>query len=117
MKKFDIFVLALTFMLMILGFIISCSSSKTDDARTDTIFVDVVKFDTILVDRVNEIDSLSKYLKLAQDSVKFYRDSVYYQNYINGRRIEKIKYYINICNKNAKNKKYFFGWIKRTMTE
>ena len=30
---------------------------------------------------------------------------------------EKIKYYIKICEKNTKNKKYFFGWIKRTMTK
>ena len=80
-------------------------------------FVEVTKTDTVLVDRVNELDSLVRALKQAQDSTKFYRDSVYYRNYINSRRIEKINYYIKICEKNTKNKKYFFGWIKRTMTE
>lgn len=123
MKKSDIFsasVLLLTLILMIVGCSISCGSSRTEaknKTKTDTVFVEVVRVDTVLVDRVNELDSLVKALKQAQDSTKFYRDSVYYQNYINSRRIEKIKYYINICNKNAKNKKYFFGWIKRTMTE
>lgn len=123
MKKSDIFsasVLLLTLILMIVGCSISCGSSRTEvknKTKTDTVFVEVVRVDTVLVDRVNELDSLVKALKQAQDSTKFYRDSVYYQNYINSRRIEKIKYYINICNKNTKNKKYFFGWIKRTMTE
>lgn len=123
MKKSDIFsasVLLLTLILMIVGCSISCGSSRTEvknKTKTDTVFVEVVRVDTVLADRVNELDSLVKALKQAQDSTKFYRDSVYYQNYINSRRIEKIKYYINICNKNTKNKKYFFGWIKRTMTE
>ena len=72
----------------------------------------------------SEIISLREQLKTAnaeisllQDSVKFYRDSVEYENYINARRIEKIKYYINITDKKSTNKKYFFGWIKRTMSE
>ena len=72
----------------------------------------------------NEIISLREQLKTANeqisllhDSVKFYRDSTEYENYINARRIEKIKYYINITDKKSTNKKYFFGWIKRTMNE
>lgn len=72
----------------------------------------------------SEIISLREQLNIAnsqisvlQDSVKFYRDSVDYENYINARRIEKIKYYINITDKRSANKKYFFGWIKRTMNE
>ena len=123
MKKSDVFsasILLLTFILMMVGCSISCGSSRTEvknKTNTDTVFVDVVKVDTVLVDRVNELDSLVKALKQAQDSTKFYRDSVYYRNYINSRRIEKINYYIKICEKNTKNKKYFFGWIKRTMSE
>lgn len=72
----------------------------------------------------SEIISLREQLNIAnsqisvlQDSVKFYRDSTEYENYINARRIEKIKYYINITDKRSANKKYFFGWIKRTMNE
>ena len=29
--------------------------------------------------------------------------------------IEKIKYYVKICDKNPKNKVFLFGWIKRTL--
>lgn len=105
---------------LIIGCSFSCSSAtsaKSNKIVHDTVVVSVQKTDTVLVDRVNEIDSLLRALKQAQDSTKFYRDSVYYRNYINSRRIEKINYYIKICEKNTKNKKYFFGWIKRTMTE
>ena len=126
MKKLNNFLsglfLCLAIIIMIAGCSFSCSSSKGsvkvgNVVKPDTVFVEVEKTDTVLIDRVNELDSLVRALKQAQDSTKFYKDSVYYQNYINGRRIEKIKYYIKICEKNAKNKKYFFGWIKRAMTE
>lgn len=80
-------------------------------------FVATEKHDTLIIEHLERIDSLLNQLQKSQDSIRFYRDSVEYKNYINARRIEKIKYYINICNKNTKNKKYFFGWIKRTMSE
>lgn len=126
MKELNIFLsglfLCLAIIIMIAGCSFSCSSSKDsvkvgNAVKPDTVFVKVEKTDTVLIDRVNELDSLVKALKQSQDSTKFYRDSVYYINYINSRRIEKIKYYIKICDKNTKNKKYFFGWIKRTITE
>ena len=126
MKKLSDFLSGLFLCLMIIAMIagcsFSCSSSQGsvkvgNNEKPDTVFVEVTKTDTVLVDRVNELDNLVRALKQAQDSTKFYRDSVYYRNYINSRRIEKINYYIKICEKNTKNKKYFFGWIKRTMTE
>lgn len=123
MKKLNNFIsslfLCLAIIIMIAGF--NCSSKGGVKAgnvvKPDTVFIEVEKIDTVLIDRVNELDSLAGALKQSQDSMKFYRDSVYYRNYMNSRRIEKIKYYIKICDKNPKNKKYFFGWIKRTMTE
>lgn len=126
MKNFNVFLLGLFLYLMCIAIIVGCSFSCSSSQggikaerkeKSDTVFVEVTKSDTVLVDRVNELDSLVRALKQAQDSTKFYRDSVYYRNYINSRRIEKINYYIKICEKNTKNKKYFFGWIKRTMTE
>lgn len=128
MKKLNDFLsglfLCLAIIIMIAGCSFSCSSSKSSSGvkvgnivKPDTVFIEVEKTDTVLIDRVNGLDSIVQALKQSQDSTKFYRDSVYYQNYINSRRIEKIKYYIKICEKNKKNKKYFFGWIKRTMTE
>lgn len=63
-------------------------------------------------------------IKTLEAEVKFWRDSVQTINstipfnvYMNARRIEKIKYYISICERNTNNKKFFYGWIKRTMSD
>lgn len=112
MKKFCLFLLIFLFT--------SCSFITTDKKDTELSVVDtliITKHDTVFVIDTIKIDSLAKCLKLAQDSFIFYRDSVKYKDYTNARRIEKIKYYISICEKNTKNKQFFFGWIKRTMTE
>lgn len=71
----------------------------------------------VVIEDTTRIESLQEELKMVRDSLQFYRDSIPYETYINARRIEKIKYYIAICDKTATNKKYFFGWIKRTMSE
>lgn len=101
---------------------LSCSSKNIindnkniDEGVLDTIVV--IKYDTIVIVDTVKLDSLSKCLKSTQDSLVFYRDSIRYDDYINARRIEKIKYYIKICENNTKNKQFFFGWIRRTMTE
>lgn len=92
--------------------------NNNDDTKNhvvDTIVV--IKYDTLFVVDTIKLDSLAKCLKSTQDSLVFYRDSIRYDDYINARRIEKIKYYIKICENNSKNKQFFFGWIRRTMTE
>lgn len=108
--------------LMMVFLFLSCSSKNiinvdknTNEQVLDTIVV--IKYDTITIVDTIKLDSLAKCLKSTQDSLVFYRDSIRYDNYINARRIEKIKYYIKICENNNKNKQFFFGWIRRTMTE
>ena len=108
--------------LMAVFFFLSCSSKNiinadknTDEQVLDTIVV--IKYDTITIVDTTKLDSLAKCLKSTQDSLVFYRDSIRYDDYMNARRIEKIKYYIKICENNSKNKQFFFGWIRRTMTE
>lgn len=114
MKKF-------VYLIFFLG-VISCSSHKKIPTNGNDInrVVDtlvVIKYDTITIVDNQKVDSLAKCLKLTQDSLSFYRDSISYDDYMNARRIEKIKYYIKICENNSKNKQFFFGWIRRTMTE
>ena len=87
-------------------------ANKQPDSTVELLKPDVVK---IHVSDSDKIDSLFNELRNVQDSLKITKDSM--ENYINARRIEKIKYYINICDKRSTNKKYFFGWIKRTMSE
>lgn len=114
MKNFVYFLLILIF--------ISCSSKgvmnnndNTKNHAVDTIVV--IKHDTLFVVDTMKLDSLAKCLKSIQDSLVFYRDGIRYEDYTNARRIEKIKYYIKICENNSKNRQFFFGWIRRTMTE
>lgn len=87
------------------------NNDNTKNHVVDTIVV--IKYDTLFVVDTIKLDSLAKHLKLTQDSLVFIR----YKDYMNARRIEKIKYYIKICENNSKNKQFFFGWIRRTMTE
>lgn len=107
----------------------SCSCSKPFGRSTshdpDTLaskpepevrYVNVVDSSEIISLRA-QLETANQQISLLQDSVKFYRDSTEYENYINARRIEKIKYYIKITENRSANKKYFFGWIKRTMSE
>lgn len=114
MKKF-------VYLIFFLG-VISCSCHKkiqTDENNINRV-VDtlvVIKYDTITIVDNQKVDSLANCLKSTQDSLAFYRDSISYDDYMNARRIEKIKYYIKICENNSKNKQFFFGWIRRTMTE
>lgn len=105
--------------ILILSVTISCKPSKVVCSETpnDTVFVETIRVDTIKIIDYSKSDSLATCLAEARDSIKLYRDSIPYQDYINARRIEKIKYYISICEKKSTNKKFFYGWIKRTMTE
>lgn len=103
----------------ILCIAISCKPSQATctEIPRDTIFVETVRIDTIKVIDQVEADSLALCLFQARDSLHLYRDSISYEDFLNARRVEKIKYYISICEKKPTNKKFFYGWIKRTMTE
>lgn len=96
-------------------------ANKQPDSTVELLKPDVVKIHVSDSDKIdslfNELRNVQDSLKITKDSMVYYRDTIEYQNYINARRIEKIKYYINICDKRSTNKKYFFGWIKRTMSE
>ena len=107
---------AFWFVLALLSVSCSCSRGNLhhDSSEPDTM---PFRVDTIMIEDSTKIDSLEHLLSVMRDSLIFYRDTVLYDNYINARRIEKIKYYINICDKKSTNKKYFFGWIKRAVSE
>jgi hypothetical protein len=83
----------------------------------DTVYVEKVDTkhiaDSVEVNRLKfKIKSLEFKNDSLQNLVKHYRDSIDEKNYMNERRIEKINYYIRITQKNSKNKKFFYGWIK-----
>lgn len=120
MKEYNIKLTIAIIFAFFLIFVFSLSYKLSKDTTcseisNDTIFVEVIRVDTIKVIDREGLDSLAICLEKARDSIRLYRDSVSYQDYINARRIEKIKYYISICEKHPNNKKFFYGWIKRTI--
>lgn len=44
-------------------------------------------------------------------------DSIDIEDYMNARKIEKIKYYISITRNRPSNKQFFFNWITRTVED
>lgn len=96
--------------------LVSCST-RVQEKETpvqnmpDTVYVEVP---TLNEERIKELEDDVEYWKSVADSVT---TTIPYNDYMNARRMEKIKYYISICEKNSNNKKFFYGWIKRTMSE
>ena len=118
-KLLSLFITLTTTYLVLLS-CVGCGANKVATANNvvpvvDTVYIEVIKVDTIVDTHV--ADSLGKCLILAQDSMKFYRDSISFENYSNARKMAKINYYLDCVKKNSNNKKFFYGWIKRTMSE
>lgn len=100
----------------LLIFICSCSSNNSTvlNKQPEVVVRDTV---TVVFEDTTEISKLTNKIRCLEDSLKFYRDSIPYDVYINARRIEKIKYYVRITEKNPNNKKFFYGWIRRAIGE
>ena len=101
---------------LLTALMLSCGTrvpTNTDTAPVmpDTVYVEVP---TLNEERIKELEADVEYWKRVADSVS---TTIPYDTYMNARRIEKIKYYISITEKNSKNKQFFYGWIKRTMDE
>ena len=82
--------------------------------------VEVVKVvhDTIEVPQdVELINKLKADVVVWKDSVDYLNSTIPLDVYMNARKIEKIKYYIDITERNSNNKKFFYGWIRRTIAD
>ncbi len=63
--------------------------------------------------------------KRLNDSLLLYKNKFYteklntisYHNFSALYKLARIEKYVNICDKNPKNKVFFFGWIKRTIRQ
>lgn len=57
-------------------------------------------------------------LKASRDSARILKlriDSINTKLFLETYRVEKVRYYIQICNQSPVKKKYFFGWIIRAV--
>lgn len=77
----------------------------------DTVYIEVPILNE---ERIKELEGDIEYWRCVVDSIN---STIPFDTYMNARKIEKIKYYISICDKNANNKKFFFGWVKRAVSE
>lgn len=104
------------FICLLLTLMVSCSTkvqkpTETVPIQPDTVYVEVP---TLNEERIKELEADVAYWK---EIVETADTSIPFDDYMNARRMEKIKYYITITEKNSNNKKFFYGWIKRTMSE
>lgn len=104
------------FLCLLTVLMVSCGTRvQNDESRVptmpDTVYVEVPNLNE---ERIKELEADVEYWKAVADSVN---TTIPYDDYMNARRMEKVKYYISICEKNSNNKKFFYGWIKRTMSE
>lgn len=95
---------------------VSCSTkvqkpTETVPIQPDTVYIEVPMLNE---ERIKELEADVAYWKEVAETAD---TSIPIDDYMNARRMEKIKYYITITEKNSNNKKFFFGWIKRTMSE
>jgi len=104
------------FLCLLTTLMISCEPSVQKTVEPviqvpDTVYVEVP---VINQERIKELESDVQFWKHQVDSLN---TTILYEDYMNARRMEKVKYYISICEKKPSNKKFFYGWIKRTMSE
>lgn len=92
---------------------ISCGGKEVKSEKEEAVQVPEI----VYVEDSTKIEELQMKVFMLEDSLRFYRDSIPYDTYINARRIEKIKYYIRITENKPSNQKFFYGWIRRTMDE
>lgn len=107
------FIFASCVLVSCLGLIVQCSRSSEIEQKSvvDTVYIEVPVLNE---ERIKELEADVEYWKNIVDSMNA---SIPYDYYINCRRVEKIRYYISITEKNPNNKKFFFGWVKRTMSD
>jgi len=104
------------FICLLTALMVSCgtkgqSPSEPVQVMPDTVYVEVP---TLNEERMKELEADVQFWKHQVDSLN---TTIPYEDYMNARRMEKVKYYISICEKKPSNKKFFYGWIKRTMSE
>lgn len=104
------------FICLLTALMVSCSTKVQQPTeqlpiQPDTVYVEVPMLNE---ERIKELEADVAYWKNVADSVS---TTIPFDDYMNARRIEKIKYYISITEKNSNNKQFFYGWIKRTMSK
>lgn len=95
----------------IIGLTSSCTSSSTGEQPYETIIY-VPTNDSV---SINKIVYLKEQLRRTQDSLNAFKNSMSSDEFIAKYKLERIRHYTNIVDKNPKQIKYYKGWIKRVL--
>ena len=93
----------------------SCQKiNRTIPTRADTVYVNVDRkiIDTMIV--VKSCDSIGMY----KDSIKLLlskNDSLTNKLFISNYKVEKVRYYLNICLRNKTQDRFLKGWVRRAI--
>lgn len=91
-----------------------CCTKKVQETPIEKVVTDTIYVpynDTL------QIMELSKEVQFWKDSVYVLNNTVKLEDYLNATKVEKIKHYINITERNPKNRTFFYGWVKRTISD
>lgn len=99
----------------------TCTSGKKIESNANQ--GTVAKTDTLYIENVFKVDSLTSLtvsqaeeIQVLKDSIFTLNNSITQEDFLNRLRIERIKYYISITEKRPANQKFFYGWVRRTMS-
>lgn len=88
-------------------FVIGCNNPKVEvQKKCDPVIEYVYRTDSTDVS-----DSLYAELSRYKSAYSVLRDSLIVQNY----KINRVKFYLNICMKNPKQDKFLKGWVRRAV--
>lgn len=109
MKEFIFFVVF--FGIILTGILVShCSSSTGEQPIEKIVYVPVE--DSVAI---GENIALREMLRRTQDSLNAFKNSMSSDEFIAKYKLERIRHYTNIVDKNPKQIKYYKGWIKRVL--
>lgn len=109
MKEFIFFVVF--FGIILTGILVSHCSSPTGEQPIEKIVYVPVE-DSI---SIGENVTLREMLRRTQDSLNAFKNSMSSDEFIAKYKLERIRHYTNIVDKNPKQIKYYKGWIKRVL--
>lgn len=109
MKGFIFFVVF--FGIILTGILFSHCSSLTGEQPIEKIVYVPVE-DSVAI---GENIALREMLRRTQDSLNAFKNSMSSDEFIAKYKLERIRHYTNIVDKNPKQIKYYKGWIKRVL--
>jgi hypothetical protein len=106
----------ISFLLLFLTSLLFLSCDNTNNPpsyKTQEIAPQIPK--TIIVEDTTKIKELRDSIVVLNGAVDSVSKVIHEEDVVNAYKLERIKYYVTITEKNKNNKQFFYGWVKRVM--